>query len=172
MITEQDYNRMVEDCKRIAVDFKKTLKQSSENLDTTNENYLDEFGVSEEEIYTLFERLKNAMGVKSKLCFFRDNDEEHGRYNESTDTILLPCCICYYLVEDIVKHMAHELYHAFQYNVICKPEYYSYIDSETIKRWDYEFKHYVSGTKDMQQYLDQEIEKTARNFARLIAEAK
>lgn len=36
MITEQDYNRMVEDCKRIAVDFKKTLKQSSENLDTTN----------------------------------------------------------------------------------------------------------------------------------------
>lgn len=74
MITEQDYNRMVEDCKRIAVDFKKTLKQSSENLDTTNENYLDEFGVSEEEIYTLFERLKNAMGVKSKLCFFRDDD--------------------------------------------------------------------------------------------------
>ena len=40
---EEDYNRMVEDCKRIAVDFKETVKQSFENLDTTNENYLDEF---------------------------------------------------------------------------------------------------------------------------------
>lgn len=27
MITEQDYNRKVEDCKRITVDFKKTLKK-------------------------------------------------------------------------------------------------------------------------------------------------
>ncbi len=37
MITEQDYNRKVEDCKRITVDFKKTLKKSFENLNTTNE---------------------------------------------------------------------------------------------------------------------------------------
>lgn len=62
---EEDYNRMV----KIVVDFKKTVKQSFENLDITNENYLDEFGISEEEIYTLFERLKTAMGVKSKLYF-------------------------------------------------------------------------------------------------------
>lgn len=81
VIMEEDYNRMV----KIVVDFKKTVKQSFENLDITNENYLDEFGISEEEIYTLFERLKTAMGVK-----FRDNDEEHGRYKESTGTILLP----------------------------------------------------------------------------------
>lgn len=64
VIMEEDY-RMVEDCKRIAVDFKKTVKQSFENLDTTNENYLDEFGISEEEIYTSFECLKTAMEVKS-----------------------------------------------------------------------------------------------------------
>lgn len=65
VIMEEDYNRMV----KIVVDFKKTVKQSFENLDITNENYLDEFGISEEEIYTLFERLKTAMGVKSKLYF-------------------------------------------------------------------------------------------------------
>jgi hypothetical protein len=65
VIMEEDYNRMV----KIVVDFKKTMKQSFENLDITNENYLDEFGISEEEIYTLFERLKTAMGVKSKLYF-------------------------------------------------------------------------------------------------------
>lgn len=65
VIMEEDYNRMV----KIVVDFKKTVKQSFENLDITNENYLDEFGISEEEIYTLFEHLKTAMGVKSKLYF-------------------------------------------------------------------------------------------------------
>lgn len=81
VIMEEDYNRMIEDCKRIAVDFKKTVKQSFENLDTTNENYLDEFEDSEEEIYTSFECLKTAMEVKSKLCFFRD-DDEHCRYKK------------------------------------------------------------------------------------------
>ncbi len=123
MITEQDYNRMIEGCKRIAVEFRKTVKQWRDNLDNADENYQDEFGVLDEEIYNLFNRLKVTMELESNLNFFRDNDEEHGRYNESTDTILLPYCINYYSDEDIVKHMAHELYHAFQYFFPAKGKY-------------------------------------------------
>ena len=43
------------------------------------------------------------MGVKRIFCFFRGNDEEHGRYNERTDTILLPYCIYYHILSCCIK---------------------------------------------------------------------
>lgn len=44
-------------------------------------------------------------------------------------------------------------------------------DYDTIKQWEYEFHNYVSGAKDMRQYLGQEIEKTAREFGKMIGGA-
>lgn len=70
--------------------------------------------------------------MESGFKLFRDNDGEHGRYDESTDSTFLPYCINHYSDEDVVKHMAHELFHAFQCYVICNPKNYPCIDSKAI----------------------------------------
>lgn len=159
---------MVERCKAIAVEFKQQVLEQRANLDPMNEDDIDDYGVSEEYIQSLFDRMKAEMHVKSELGFFRDNDEEYGRYCEHTDYVSLPLCINYYSESEIVEHMTHELYHAFQYCAICEPENYPCIDEEIIKTWDYEFKNYISGDKNMRQYLGQEIEKSARAFGEMM----
>ena len=75
----------------------------------------------------------------------------------------------YKIAEDaIIEHMTHELYHAFQYYAISSPSNYPCFQENTINTWAYEFGHYVSGEENMQQYFGQEIEKTAREFGRMM----
>ena len=168
--TKEVYTEMIERCKRIASDFIENVAAKRAPLDPVNNvDDIDEFEVSQEEIIDLFERFKQEMCLESEIGFFRDNDEEYGRYSEHMDAVSLPLCIGCYPGRKIVEHMMHELFHAFQYAAICKPDNYSCFDKETIKKWDYEFKNYISGDKNMRQYLGQEIEKTAREFAKMIA---
>ena len=162
---------MIERCKTVAVDFKQRGSAQRANLDTMNEDDIDDFGVSESDSQTLFDRLRTEMHVESELDFFRDNDAEYGRYSEHSDCVSLPLCINYYSEGEIVEHMTHELYHAFQYCAICEPESYPCFDEDTIRIWDHEFKHYISGDKNMQQYLGQEIEKSAREFGEMMGRA-
>lgn len=62
-------------------------------------------------------------------------------------------------------------YNAFQYAAICSPESYPCFNSEIIKQWEYEFHNYESGANNIRHYLGQEIEKTAREFGKLIGGA-
>ena len=163
------YQQMIEDCKVIAIEFKMSVALKREGLDPlNNEDDIDNMEVSEDSRNNLFEKFKVVMGLNCKLDFFRDNDEEYGRYSEHNNAVYLPYCIGLDKENAIVEHMAHELYHAFQYAAICSPESYPCFDSETIKQWEYEFHNYESGANDIRQYLGQEIEKTAREFGKLI----
>lgn len=171
IFTTEAYNQMVERCKAIAVKFKQQVLEQRENLDPMNEDDIDDYGVSEENIQSLFDMLKAEMHVESELGFFRDNDEEYGRYCEHNDFVSLPLCINYYPEGEIVEHMTHELYHAFQYCAICTPENYPCFNEVAIKTWGYEFKNYISGDKNMRQYLGQEIEKSARAFGEMMGKA-
>lgn len=146
---------MVMDSKAIATEFMTKIAEQRAVLDSTNDDDIDEFGVSEEVLQELFDKLKTTMGEESKLGFFRDNDADYGRYDEYGDFVLCPLCIYYYPEKEIVKHLMHELYHAFHYCAICEPERYSCFDDETIKTWRFEYEHYISGAIDMQQYLGQ-----------------
>lgn len=167
--TKEVYTEMIERCKSIASDFMKTVTAKRAPLDpVNNEDDIDEFEISQEEIIALFEQFKQEMGLESEIGFFRDNDEEYGRYSEHMDAVSLPLCIGCYPGRKIVEHMTHELFHAFQYAAICEPDNYPCFDEETIKKWDYEFKNYISGDKNMRQYLGQEIEKSARAFGEMM----
>lgn len=168
--TDAQYNQMVERCKKIASVFINHWAAKRAPLDTMNNiDDVDEYEVSQEEIEELFEQFKETMGLECELGFFGDNEVEDGRYSEHMDAVTLPLCIGCYNERKIVEHMTHELYHAFQYAAICNPTDYPCFDDVTIKKWDYEFHHYVSGAKDMTQYLGQEIERTARDFGALLA---
>lgn len=170
MYTEDVYANMIVECRKIATDFIKGVSDRRAVLDLANNiDDLDEWELAQEEIAELFDKFKSVMGLESSLRFFRDNDEEYGQYCEDSDAVILPMCIGCYNERDIVEHMTHELYHAFQYSAICEPDKYPCFDAETIKMWDYEFHNYVSGAKDMKQYLGQEIEKTARAFGTMIS---
>ena len=171
LFTIEAYNKMVERCKAIAVEFKQRVAEQRASLISMKKEDIDDFGVSEEEIQSLFDRLKAELNVESELGFFRDNDEEYGRYSEDNDFVALPLCINYFSEGEIVEHMAHELYHAFQYYAISEPDNYPCFDEDTIKKWDYEFKNYISGDKNMRQYLGQVIEKTARSFGEMMKKA-
>ena len=170
MYTEKVYAEMVKKCKDIASDFINAVSAKRQNLDPVNNaDDIDEFEVPLDEIIALFEKFKQTMGLKCEIGFFRDNDEEYGRYSEHMDAVSLPLCIGCYNGRKIVEHMTHELYHAFQYVAICEPDDYPCFDKGTIKQWDIEFKNYVSGAKDMMKYKEQEIEKSAEEFGREIA---
>ena len=170
--TDTVYNQMIENCKKIASDFKTEVKARRAVLDPVNNmDDFDEWELSQEEITELFEKFKSVMGLESDFGFFRDNDEEYGRYSELMDAVTLPLCIGCYNESKIVEHMTHELYHALQYYAICEPAKYPCFDEETIKKWDYEYHNYISGDKDMKQYLGQEIERTAREFGKMMGGA-
>lgn len=170
--TEEAYANMIDACKNIASEFMQPLAAKRALLDPVNNiDDIDLFEVSEDEIRELFNKFCDVMGLECELGFFRDNDEENGRYSEHTDAVVLPLCIGCYGGKKIVEHMTHELFHAFQYAAICNPKDYPCFDEATIKQWDYEFKHYISGAKDMKGYKEQEIEKSAWEFGKLIAGA-
>lgn len=171
LFTIEAYNKMVERCKAIAVEFKQMVAEQRASFNPMKEDDIDGFGVSEEDIQSLFDKLKAELHVESELGFFRDNDEEYGRYCENNDLVSLPLCINYYPGGEIVRHMTHELYHAFQYCAICEPDNYPCFDKDTIKKWDDEFKNYISGDKNMMQYFGQEIEKSARAFGEMMKKA-
>ena len=167
--TKEIYEGMIGECKGIAAVFIKDVAARRSMLDPVNDiDDIDDWELAEEEIKELFEKFKTAMGLNCSLGFFRDNDVEHGKYGEDGDVVLLPLCIGCYKETEIVAHMTHELYHAFQYYSICEPDDYPCFDAETINTWDYEFHNYESGAKDMKQYLGQEIEKTARKFGEML----
>ncbi|UKK50348.1 hypothetical protein L6472_09980 [Prevotella sp. E13-17] len=166
------YNQMIEDCKEIAIEFKRAVATERESLDPlNNEDDMEKMEVSADSLNDLFEKFKVVMGLNCKLDFFRDNDEEYGRYSEHNNAVYLPYCIGMDKENAIVEHMAHELYHAFQYAAICSPASYPCFDTDTIRHWEYEFHNYGSGAKDIRQYLGQEIEKTAKEFGKLIGGA-
>lgn len=168
--TEEIYTKMVERCKSIASIFIETVAAKRAPLDpVNNENDIDEFEVSQDEILDLFEQFKLAMGLECEIGFFRDNEEEYGRYSEQMDAVSLPLCIGCYNGRKIVEHMMHELFHAFQYAAICEPGNYPCFKEETIKKWDFEFKNYISGDKDMKNYKAQKIEKSAEEFGKMIS---
>ena len=169
---KETYSQMIEACKRISAEFKKVIALKREGLDPlNNEDDIDKMEVSEDSLNNLFEKFKAVMGLNCKLDYFCDNDEEYGRYSEHNKAVYLPYCIGLDRESAIVEHMTHELYHAFQYAAICSPDFYPCFDYDTIKQWEYEFHNYVSGAKDMRQYLGQEIEKTAREFGKMIGGA-
>lgn len=160
---------MISECKAIASDFKKKVIQQRTGLGPViNVDDIDEYEIGENDLVSLFERFKNVMGLRTTLGFFRDTDGEYGRYSEQNDAIYLPLCIGMYGEDAIIEHMTHELYHAFQYYAISSPSNYPCFHENIINTWSYEFSHYVSGDKDMQQYFGQEIEKTAREFGRMM----
>ena len=172
IFTDDTYNHMIEVCKIISAEFKNDTALQRKGLDPlNNEDDIDKMEVSEDELANLFERFKSVMWLDCKLDFFRDNDGEYGRYSEHNNAVYLPYCIGFDDESAIVDHMTHELYHAFQYAAICTPNNYPCFSSNTIMQWDYEFHNYVSGAKDMRQYFGQEIEKTAREFGKLIGGA-
>lgn len=168
--TEETYANMVERCKSIASEFIEAVATKRASLDPVNNaDDIDEFEVSQEEIIDLFKQFKQAMGLECEIGFFRDNDEEYGRYSEHMDAVSLPLCIGCYNGRKIIEHMMHELFHAFQYAAICEPNIYPCFKEEIIKKWDFEFKNYISGDKDMKNYKAQEIEKSAEEFGKLIS---
>ncbi len=168
--TEEVYTKMIEECKKIADDFIKEISARRAVLDLENNmEDIDKWELAQEEISELFDKFKTVMGLDSRLGFFRDNDEEDGRYSEDSDAVILPLCIGSYNEREIVEHMTHELYHAFQYAAICEPDKYPCFDAETIKTWNYEYHNYISGAKDMKQYQGQEIEKTARAYGKMLS---
>lgn len=168
--TKGNYTKMTDRCKGIAsafidaVSIKRALLDPENNIDD-----IDKFEVPQDEIIELFEQFRQAMGLKCELGFFRDNDEECGRYSEHMDAISLPLCIGYENGRIIVKHMMHELFHAFQYAAICEPSNYTCFKNETIKKWAFEFSNYISGALDMKNYRAQDIEQSAEEFGKMIA---
>lgn len=168
--TEETYSKMVERCKSIASVFIEVVAAKRASLDPVNNaDDIDKFEVSQDEIIELFEQFKQVMGLECEIGFFCDNDEEYGRYSEQMDAISLPLCIGCYKGRKIIEHMMHELFHAFQYAAIREPSNYSCFKKETIKKWEFEFKNYISGAKDMKNYKAQEIENTAEEFGKMIA---
>lgn len=169
VFTTDEYNRMIADCKAIAAKFMEEVKLQRSTLDPLNsEDDIEQYEVSEKELRELFERFKVIMSLKTVLEFYRDNDKEKGKYNEHNDVVYLPYCIGFGDEKDMVEVMAHELFHAFQYYAICNPGSYPCFGEKTIMAWGEEFKNYVNGDDDMHQYYGQEIEKSAREFGKMM----
>ena len=169
VFTDDSYKEMIKRCKTIASDFINKISEQRSVLDEKSEDDLFKFDVDDDIILGLFEQLKTEMHLKSKLIFFRDNDKERAYYDNSNDCVALPMFINSFPAQKIVEYMAHELFHAFQYSAICEPVKYKCFDDKTIKTWKYEFKNYVNGETDNDLYHDQDVEKTARYFGKLIS---
>ena len=136
--TDTVYNQMIEKYKKIASDFKTEVKARRAVLDPVNNmDDFDEWELSQEEITELFEKFKSVMGLESDFGFFRDNDEEYGRYSEHMDAVTLPLCIGCYNESKIVEHMTHELYHALQYYAISR-----YLFNESFWLYNYYSNNY------------------------------
>lgn len=103
MFTKKVYKQMVERCKAIAIEFKQMVAEQRASFNPMKEDDIDCFGVSEEDIQSLFDKLKAELHVESELGFFRDNDEEYGRYCENNDFVSLPLCINYSPEGEIVR---------------------------------------------------------------------
>lgn len=169
IFTTDEYGGMIIECRDIAAKFIGEVKMQRSKLDPlSNEDDIDAYEVGEKELRELFERFKVIMNLNSELDFFRDNDKEKGKYNERNDVVYLPYCIGFGDEKDMVEVMAHELFHAFQYYAICNPGSYPCFGEKTVMAWGEEFKNYVNGDDDIHQYYGQEIEKSAREFGKMM----
>ena len=168
--TPERYQQMVDECRQIVQEFYLWCSSNVPTYDPDDPEFdIDDCAVSEERFDQFFSDLCNALDVHPSKWHFRDNDYEYGKYSEQNNNVLFPYCIYYDTPYNIASSVCHELYHAFQYRAICNPTQFPIFSSDTIKQWAFEFdpKNYENGDRDPSKYRDQEIEKSARDFARI-----
>lgn len=169
IITYEVFLQMKQKCKAVVKDFYDWCNSNTAEYDPNYEDLdVDACAVSDERIEQLFSDLSEVLHIHPEMGRFRDNDVENGRYTEASDTVLLPYCINYETHTKIASVICHELFHAFQYAAICNPENYPSLPKGTIDKWRFEFDpaNYENGDRDSKKYRDQEIEQSARDFAR------
>ena len=70
---------------------------------------------------------------------------------------------------DAIDTVLHEMRHKFQKEVILFPQYYSVTD-QIAEIWRKNFEHYIDSKWNFEAYLNQPVEKDAREFAKYIIE--
>ena len=170
LFTQERYNQMKNECKSIVKHFYEWYVHNIHVLGADDDN-VEECEVSEERIKQLFDDLSQAMNICPVLAWTRDNKGFDGQYSEKNNMVLLPDTIPNRLKEEIVCHICHELYHAYQFCAISHPEHYPVFNKETIIQWTFEFSpdNYENGGNDIHNYLSQKIEIAARDFANEIS---
>lgn len=71
---------------------------------------------------------------------------------------------------DAIDTVLHEMRHKFQKEAIIFPEYYD-VAEQTAEIWRKNFEHYVDSKWNFEAYLNQPVEKDAREFAKYIVDS-
>lgn len=70
---------------------------------------------------------------------------------------------------DAIDTVLHEMRHKYQKESIIFPQYYD-VDAKTVEVWKENFEHYVDSKWNFEAYINQPVEKDAREFAKSIIE--
>ena len=103
-----------------------------------------------------------------KIELYNDTDHIYGSYSNQNNVIKINTEYCldeYQLISTIL----HECYHYYQYG-IC--DHYTsnnqdYYDLRKIQQWQYEMNHYQNSSNSFNEYYNQSLESTAREFSSL-----
>lgn len=100
-------------------------------------------------------------GMKSNRGYILDDDYIYINQDVLTDTD--------YRI-DAVDTVLHEMRHKFQKEAIIFPQYYD-VSEQTVEMWRKNFEHYIDSKWNFEAYLNQPVEKDAREFAKYIIES-
>ena len=106
-------------------------------------------------------------GYSNNLCFSNNlAPDELGAFDPETKQIVLNSDL---LLDsdpkELMQTIMHESRHAYQDFAINHPDKV-YMDNDTLKVWEDNFKHYISPEFDYEAYCNQPVEKDADDFAK------
>ncbi len=140
-------------------------KSSLEERKVILQNYMDEvivlYGLQDTKTKPKIHWDKHAQYNMNGVLMGYYSDRSHKiTLNEKVLTDKLGFVESYLLMGTV----AHELRHAYQHEAIRNPSKFE-VSDETVKKWKYNFKHYISGNGgNFEKYYNQPVEVDARSF--------